>query len=82
MPQFVDMPSAIAAVRAAFVAQARGEAVNIPRTRLDFGERRLNLMAGVGLEDLAIASLLYDRAARKCPLRAAVKATGAGCREA
>jgi ornithine cyclodeaminase/alanine dehydrogenase-like protein (mu-crystallin family) len=61
--QFADMSSAIAAVRAAFVAQARGEAVNIPRTRLEFGERRLNLMAGVGPEDLAIASLLYDRAA-------------------
>src|SRR3984893_3834189 len=40
------MPSAVAAVRAAFVAQARGEAVNIPRTRLEFGERRLNVMAG------------------------------------
>jgi ornithine cyclodeaminase/alanine dehydrogenase-like protein (mu-crystallin family) len=46
--QFVDLPSAVAAVRAAFVAQARGEAVNIPRTRLEFGERRLNLMAGGG----------------------------------
>jgi ornithine cyclodeaminase/alanine dehydrogenase-like protein (mu-crystallin family) len=43
---FVDMPSAVAAVRAAFRAQARGEAVNIPRTRLALGERRLNLMAG------------------------------------
>jgi alanine dehydrogenase len=42
----VDMPSAVAAVRAAFMAQARGEAVNIPRTRLEFAERRLNLMAG------------------------------------
>jgi alanine dehydrogenase len=46
--ELVDMPSAVAAVRAAFVAQARGEAVNIPRTRLEFGERRLNLMAGGG----------------------------------
>jgi ornithine cyclodeaminase/alanine dehydrogenase-like protein (mu-crystallin family) len=46
--EFVDMPSAVAAVRAAFLAQARGEAVNIPRTRLAFGERRLNLMAGGG----------------------------------
>jgi alanine dehydrogenase len=43
---FVDMPSAVAAVRAAFMAQARGDAVNIPRTRLELGERRLNLMAG------------------------------------
>jgi alanine dehydrogenase len=46
--EFVDMPSAVAAVRAGFVAQARGEAVNIPRTRLEFGKRRLNLMAGGG----------------------------------
>jgi ornithine cyclodeaminase/alanine dehydrogenase-like protein (mu-crystallin family) len=46
--ELVDMTSAITAVRAAFVAQARGEAVNIPRTRLEFGERRLNLMAGGG----------------------------------
>jgi alanine dehydrogenase len=46
--EFADMPSAVAAVRAAFVAQARGEAVNIPRMRLEFGERRLNLMAGGG----------------------------------
>jgi alanine dehydrogenase len=46
--EFVDMASAIAAVRAAFVAQARGEAVNIPRTRLEFGARLLNLMAGGG----------------------------------
>jgi ornithine cyclodeaminase/alanine dehydrogenase-like protein (mu-crystallin family) len=46
--EFVDMPSAVAAVRAAFMAQAHGEAVNIPRTRLAFGERRLNLMAGGG----------------------------------
>jgi alanine dehydrogenase len=46
--EFADMPAVIAAVREAFVAQARGEAVNIPRTRLTFGERRLNLMAGGG----------------------------------
>ncbi|HEY6259425.1 MAG TPA: ornithine cyclodeaminase family protein [Xanthobacteraceae bacterium] len=46
--EFLDMPSAVAALRAAFMAQARGEAVNIPRTRLEFGERRLNLMAGGG----------------------------------
>jgi len=44
----IDMPSAVAAVRAAFMAQARGEATNIPRTRLEFGARRLNLMAGGG----------------------------------
>jgi alanine dehydrogenase len=46
--EFVDMSSTIAALRAVFEAQARGEAVNIPRTRLAFGERRLNLMAGGG----------------------------------
>lgn len=46
--EFVDMRSALAVVRAAFEAQARGEAVNIPRTRLEFGARRLNLMAGGG----------------------------------
>jgi alanine dehydrogenase len=46
--EFIDMPSALAVVRAVFEAQARGEAVNIPRTRLEFGARRLNLMAGGG----------------------------------
>jgi ornithine cyclodeaminase/alanine dehydrogenase-like protein (mu-crystallin family) len=46
--EFADMPAVIAAVHEAFAAQARGEAVNIPRTRLAFGERRLNLMAGGG----------------------------------
>jgi ornithine cyclodeaminase/alanine dehydrogenase-like protein (mu-crystallin family) len=44
--EFADMASVIEAVRAAFLAQARGEAVNVPRTRLEFGQRRLNLMAG------------------------------------
>ena len=44
--ELADMPSVIAALRAAFTAQARGEAVNIPRTRLEFGNRRLNVMAG------------------------------------
>ncbi len=44
--EFIDMPAAVAVVRAAFVAQAKGEAVNIPRTRLAFGSRRLNVMAG------------------------------------
>lgn len=44
--EFIDMPAAVAAVRAAFVAQQKGEAVNIPRTRLAFGGRRLNVMAG------------------------------------
>jgi alanine dehydrogenase len=45
---FLDMPSVVEAVRSAFLAQARGEAVNIPRTRLEFGPRRLNVMAGGG----------------------------------
>ena len=61
--QFVDMPSAIAVVRAAFVAQARGEAVNIPRTRLEFGERRLNLMAGGGRAPDRYALKSYGSAA-------------------
>lgn len=46
--ELVDMRSTVTAVREAFVAQAQGEAVNIPRTRLAFGKRRLNLMAGGG----------------------------------
>jgi len=46
--EFADMPSTVAALRAAFAAQARGAAVNIPRTRLELGSRRLNLMAGGG----------------------------------
>jgi len=46
--ELVDMPAAVGAVREAFMAQGRGEAVNIPRTRLAFGKRRLNLMAGGG----------------------------------
>jgi ornithine cyclodeaminase/alanine dehydrogenase-like protein (mu-crystallin family) len=45
---FADMRSVIDAVRAVFLAQAHGEAVNVPRTRLEFGPRRLNLMAGGG----------------------------------
>ena len=40
------MAAAIAAVREAFAAQARGEALNVPRTRLQFWSRRLNVMAG------------------------------------
>ena len=41
-----DMPSAITALRDAFLAQARGEAVNVPRTRWAVGKRRLNVMGG------------------------------------
>ncbi len=44
--ELADMPSVIAALREAFVAQARGEAVNVPRTRWEFGNRRLNVMGG------------------------------------
>lgn len=44
--EFVDMPSTIEALRQAFAAQARGEANIVPRTRWEFGERRLNVMGG------------------------------------
>jgi alanine dehydrogenase len=48
--EFADMPSVIAVLRSTFAAQAGGKAVNIPRRRLEFGKRRLNLMAGGGNE--------------------------------
>ena len=41
-----DMPSVVAALREAFAAQARGAATNVPRSRADVLDRRLNLMAG------------------------------------
>jgi ornithine cyclodeaminase/alanine dehydrogenase-like protein (mu-crystallin family) len=44
--EFLDMPSAIQALREAFAARARGEAVIVPRTRWEFGDRRLNVMGG------------------------------------
>src|SRR5437879_3110287 len=44
--ELFDMPSAIEAVRAAFAARARGEAVIVPRMRWQFGDRRLNVMGG------------------------------------
>ena len=44
--ELFDMPSAIEAVRAAFAARARGEAVIVPRTRWEFDDRRLNVMGG------------------------------------
>src|SRR5438067_1671555 len=44
--EFLDMPSAITAVREVFLARARGQATVIPRTRWQFGERRLNVMGG------------------------------------
>jgi alanine dehydrogenase len=46
--EFADMPSVIAVLRSAFAAQAGGKAINIPRRRLEFGNRRLNVMAGGG----------------------------------
>ena len=48
--EFADMASVIAALRGALAAQAGGKAVNVPRRRLKFGNRRLNLMAGGGNE--------------------------------
>jgi len=44
--EFLDMPTAIQALRDAFVARARNEGNVIPRTRWEFGERRLNVMGG------------------------------------
>jgi ornithine cyclodeaminase/alanine dehydrogenase len=44
--EFLDMPTAIQALRDAFAARARGEGNVIPRTRWEFGERRLNVMGG------------------------------------
>jgi ornithine cyclodeaminase/alanine dehydrogenase-like protein (mu-crystallin family) len=44
--ELVDVAAAIGAVREAFAAQARGAALNVPRTRLQFWSRRLNVMAG------------------------------------
>jgi ornithine cyclodeaminase/alanine dehydrogenase-like protein (mu-crystallin family) len=44
--ELLDMPSAIQALREAFAARARGEAVIVPRTRWEFGDRRLNVMGG------------------------------------
>ncbi|HEY7301206.1 MAG TPA: ornithine cyclodeaminase family protein [Xanthobacteraceae bacterium] len=44
--EFLDMPSAIKALREAFLARRRGEATVVPRTRWEFGGRRLNVMGG------------------------------------
>jgi ornithine cyclodeaminase/alanine dehydrogenase-like protein (mu-crystallin family) len=44
--EILDMPTAIKAVCDAFEARARGEGNVIPRTRWEFGERRLNVMGG------------------------------------
>jgi len=44
--ELLDMPSAIQALRDAFAARARNEAVIVPRTRWTFGDKRLNVMGG------------------------------------
>jgi ornithine cyclodeaminase/alanine dehydrogenase-like protein (mu-crystallin family) len=44
--EFLDMPTAIQALRDAFAARARNEGNVIPRTRWEFGDRRLNVMGG------------------------------------
>jgi alanine dehydrogenase len=44
--EFLDMPTAIQSLRDAFAARARSEGNVIPRTRWEFGERRLNVMGG------------------------------------
>jgi ornithine cyclodeaminase/alanine dehydrogenase-like protein (mu-crystallin family) len=44
--EFLDMPTAIKALRDAFAARARDEGNIIPRARWAFGERRLNVMGG------------------------------------
>jgi ornithine cyclodeaminase/alanine dehydrogenase-like protein (mu-crystallin family) len=44
--EFLDMPTAIQALRDAFAARARDEGNIIPRTRWAFGDRRLNVMGG------------------------------------
>jgi alanine dehydrogenase len=44
--EFLDMPTAIEALRDAFAARAREQANIVPRTRWTFGDRRLNVMGG------------------------------------
>src|SRR5262245_25693781 len=44
--EFLDMPTAIKALRDAFEARSQGEGNIIPRTRWPFGDRRLNVMGG------------------------------------
>jgi len=44
--ELLDMPTAIMALREAFAARARGEGNIVPRTRWEFGDRRLNVMGG------------------------------------
>jgi len=44
--EFLDMPSALQALRAVFAAEAKGQANTVPRTRWPFGSVRLNVMGG------------------------------------
>src|SRR5262245_54442745 len=44
--EFLDMPSCLQALRDAFVAEAKGQANIVPRTRWPFGAVRLNVMGG------------------------------------
>jgi alanine dehydrogenase len=44
--EFLDMPSCIKALREAFIAEAKGQANIVPRTRWPFGTVRLNVMGG------------------------------------
>ena len=56
--EFLDMPSAIAALREAFAAQARGEAVIVARTRWEFGDRFFH--AGAAFPADATLALGYE----------------------
>jgi ornithine cyclodeaminase/alanine dehydrogenase-like protein (mu-crystallin family) len=44
--EFLDMPSALQALREVFAAEAKGQANTVPRTRWPFGGVRLNVMGG------------------------------------
>ena len=44
--EFLDMPSALQALRGVFAAEAKGQANTVPRTRWPFGSVRLNVMGG------------------------------------
>jgi ornithine cyclodeaminase/alanine dehydrogenase-like protein (mu-crystallin family) len=61
--EFLDMPTAIQALRDAFAARARNEGNIIPRTRWEFGERRLNVMGGGLLAQRRFAVKSYGSSA-------------------
>ncbi len=44
--EFLDMPTALQALRDMFSAEAKGQANTVPRTRWPFGSVRLNVMGG------------------------------------